>query len=55
MVHGKQQMEPNKLSSEPTKNEVLTLTAESSSFEDFFETKLQAKFHKSDQILEQPE
>ena len=51
---GKYQMEPNKFSSEHTKNELLTLTSETSSSDDFFETKLQAKFYKYDQILEQP-
>ena len=34
---------------------MLTLTSETSSSEDFFETKIQAKFDKSDQIFEQPE
>ena len=48
-------MEPNKLSSEYIENEVLTLTSETSSSEDCFETKLQAKFYKSDKILEEPE
>ena len=48
-------MEPNKLSSEHIKNEVLTLTSETLSSEDYFETKLQAKFYISDHIFEQPE
>ena len=48
-------MEPIKLSSEHIKNEVLTLTSKTSSSEDCFDTKLQAKFYKSDQILEQTE
>ena len=52
---GKQQMEPNKLSSEHIENEVLTLTSKTLSSEDCLETKLQAKFNKSDQIFEQPE
>ena len=34
---------------------MLPITPENLSFEDFFETKLQAKFDKSDQIFEQPE
>ena len=34
---------------------MLTLNYEPSSSEDCFETKLQAKFDKSDQIFEQPE
>ena len=52
---GKYQMEPNKFSSEHTKNELLTLTSETSSSDDFFETKLQTNLDKSDQIFEQPE
>ena len=48
-------MEPNKFSSERIINEVLTLSSETSSSEDFFETKLQAKFDSSDQIFEQPD
>ena len=52
---GKQQMETNKFSSEHIENEVLTLTSKTSSSEDCFETKLQSKFDKSDQIFEQPE
>ena len=52
---GKKEMEPNKFSLSHTKNEVLNLTSETSSSEDCFETKLQAMFYKSDQILEQPE
>ena len=48
-------MEPNKLSSEYIENEVLTLTSETSSSEDCLETKIQAKFNKSDQMFEQPE
>ena len=52
---GKQQMEPNKLSSEHIENEVLTLTSKTLSSEDCLETKLQAKFNKSDPIFEQPE
>ena len=48
-------MEPNKFSSEHIKNEVLTITSDISYYEDFFSTKLQAKFDKYDQIFEQPE
>ena len=48
-------MEPSKFSSEHIENEVLTLTSETSSSEYCFETKLQAKFDKSDQNFEQPE
>ena len=48
-------MELKKFSPEHIKNEVLTLTSENSSSEDHFETKLQAKFDKSDHIFEQPE
>ena len=52
---GKQQMEPNKFSQELIENEVLTLTSETSSPEDCFETKLQDKFDTSDQNFEPPE
>ena len=48
-------MEPSKFSSEHIENEVLTLTSETSSSEYCFETKLQAKFDKSDQIFKQTE
>ena len=47
-------MEPNKSSSEHIKNEVHNLTSETSSSENYFETKLQAMFDKYDQIFEQP-
>ena len=50
-----QQMEPNKFSSEHIKNESLTLTSETSSYEDCIEKKVQAKYDKSDQNFEQPE
>ena len=46
--------EPKKLSSYHIENEVINLTYETSSSGYFFETKLQAKFEKSDQIFEQP-
>ena len=48
-------MEQKKLSPEHIENEVLTITYETSSSEDYFETKLQYKFDKSDQIFEQQE
>ena len=51
----KYQIEPKKFSSEHIKNEVLTLTSETSSTKDCFETKLQAKFYKNNEVLEQPE
>ena len=44
----KKQIQPNKLSSEHIKNDVLTLTYETSYSEDYFETKLQEKFDKFD-------
>ena len=48
-------MYPNKLSSEQIKNRMFTLNSETLSSEDYFETKFQTKFDKSDQIFEQPE
>ena len=48
-------MEPNNFSSEHIENECLTITTKTSSSEDCFETKLQAKFDKSDQMFEEPE
>ena len=48
-------MELNKFSSEHNTNSLLTLTYENSSSEDFFETKRQANFDKTYQILEQSE
>ena len=48
-------MKPKKLSSEHIKNEVLTLSYETSSSEYWFETKLQAKFDKTNQIFKQTE
>ena len=48
-------MDPNKLSSEHIENKIVTLTPETLSFEECFESKLQAKFDISDQILEQQE
>ena len=44
-------MEPNKFSFEHIENEVINLTYETSSSEYCFETKLDAKFDKSDHIL----
>ena len=52
---GENQMKPNKFASEHIKNKVLTLTSETSSSEDCFETKLQSKFDKSNQIFKQSE
>ena len=49
----KQSMEPNKFSSEHIENEVQTITSETSSSEHRFETKIQAKFDKSNQTYEQ--
>ena len=51
----RQQMEPNMLSLYHTKNEVITINSETLSSDDHFETNLQAKFDKYDQILKQPE
>ena len=48
-------MDQQKLSPEHIEKEVLTLTPENLSSEDCFETKLQDKFDKSDQIFEQQE
>ena len=48
-------MSPNKFSSEHIENKMVTITSETLSSEDCFETKLQAKFNKSDQIFEEPE
>ena len=45
--------ETNKFSSKLIVNEVVTITSETPSSEDHFETKLQAKFDKSDQTFEQ--
>ena len=47
-------MEPNKFSTNHIENDVLTLSSENSSSEDYFDTKLQDKFNKSDQTFEQP-
>ena len=44
-------MEPKKFSSEHIENKMVTLTSEKLSCEDCFETKLPARFDKSDQIL----
>ena len=48
-------MDQNKISWEHIENKMVTLTSETLSFEYCFETKLQAKFDKYDQIFEQPE
>ena len=42
-------MDPNKFSSEHIENKMVTLTPKTLSSEDWFETKLQDKFDKSDQ------
>ena len=55
MFKGKQQMEPKKLSSYHTSDEVLTLTSEHLSSEDSFDRKFKAKFYPYNQIFEQPE
>ena len=52
---GEQQMDPNKLSSEHIENKMVTLTSETLSYEDCFETKIQAKFDKSGRNFEHPE
>ena len=48
-------MEPKFLSTEHIENKMVTLTSGTLSSEDCFETKIQAKFGKSDQLFEQPE
>ena len=48
-------MDPKKFSSEHIENKMVTLTSEILSYEDYFETKLQAKFDKFDQNFKQPE
>ena len=48
-------MDPNKLSSEHIEDKIITLIYETLSSEDCFETKLQSKFDKYDQLFEQPE
>ena len=52
---GEQAMDPKKFSSEHIENKMVTLTSEILSYEDYFETKLQAKFDKFDQNFKQPE
>ena len=52
---GKQQMEPNKSSSEHIESEMPTLVSETSSSGYHLDTKPQTNFHKYDQIFEQPE
>ena len=48
-------MDTNKFSSEHIENKMVTITSETLSLEDCFETKIHAKFNKSDQSFEQPE
>ena len=45
----------NMFSSEHIESILVTITSETLSSEDWFDTKLQAKFDKSDQNFEQPE
>ena len=52
---GEQQLDSNKFFEEQIENKMVTLTSETLSSEDCFETKLQTKFDKSDEIFEQPE
>ena len=52
---GKQEMEPNKFSSEGIENKMANLTFEASYYEDSFKTKLQDKYDKYDQNSEQTE
>ena len=53
--NGEQQMDPNKFSSEHIENEMVTITSETLSSEEWFETKLQSKFDKSDKCFEELE
>ena len=48
-------MEPKTFSSENIENKMVTLNYETVSYEDCFETKLQAKCDESDIFLKQPE
>ena len=48
-------MDTKTFSSENIKNKMVTITPDTISSEDCFETKLQSKFGRSDQIFEQPE
>ena len=52
-VQGKTKNETIKFLIRKIEKEVLTITSENSSYEDRFETKLQAKFDKYDQSFEQ--
>ena len=54
-VKREQEMDPNKLSSEQIENKMVILTPETLSSEDWFETKIQAIFYKSDKCFEHPE
>ena len=47
---GKKQLESNNFSSEHIGDEVVPITSETPSYEDRFETKLEAKFYKSDKV-----
>ena len=48
-------MDPKKFLSEHIENIMVNITSESLSYEECFETRLQANFDKSDQKFEQPE
>ena len=48
-------MDPKKFLSEHIENIMVNITSEALSYEDCFETRLQANFDKSDQKFEQPE
>ena len=52
---GEQQMDQNNFPSEHIENKMVTITSDTLSSEYCFETKLKAKFDKSDKIFEQPE
>ena len=54
-LKGEEPMDPNKFSLEHIGNKMVTLTYETLSYEDFFETKLQTKVDKSDKFFEQQE
>ena len=48
-------MDPNKFSSEHLENKIVTLSYETLSSEDCFETNIQSKFDKPWKFFEQPE
>ena len=51
----KQHMESNMLSSEHIQNEVLNITSEHPSYENYFKSKFQAKIYPSDQKFDKQE